>query len=147
MRILIADDHAVVRRGLRQILEREELMKLLIADDSQQVVSRLVRMAEEIAGVEIVGVAQDGAEALDLIHQADPDVAILDFRMPRRSGLEVLKIVKSRRPATRVLIVTNYASSPYRESCLAAGADFFFDKSREFEKVGETLTRLLEQCH
>src|SRR3989441_9735994 len=73
MRILIADDHAVVRRGLKEILASEHDM-------------------------DVVGEAKNGDEALELVRKLDWDVAVLDFSMPGRSGVELIKEIKRRHP-------------------------------------------------
>src|SRR5438046_283385 len=78
MRILIADDHAVVRRGLREILASEHDM-------------------------DVVGEAKNGDEALELVRKLDWDVAVLDFSMPGRSGVELIKEIKRRHPGRPVL--------------------------------------------
>ena len=122
-------------------------MRVLVADDSPEVLERLVAQLRGVPGIEGVHAARDGEEALGMFSQLQPDAVVLDLRMPKMSGLEVLKIVKTRRPATLVFILSNYAFSQYGEACLAANADFFFDKSREFEKVGETLARRIEEFH
>src|SRR5438046_10561679 len=80
MRILIADDHAVVRRGLKEILAAEHDM-------------------------DVVGEAKDGDEALELVRKLDWDVAVLDFSMPGRSGVELIKEIKRRHPGRTVLVM------------------------------------------
>ncbi len=120
-------------------------MKVLVADDSAEVLERLGSLLRETPGIASVHFARDGEEALDAFEKLQPDAIVLDFHMPKRNGLEVLKIVKARRPATLVFIITNYDFPRYRQSCLAAGANSFFDKSKELEKVRERLARRDEE--
>ena len=101
-------------------------------------------MLSEIEGIEIIGEAQDGIEARDRIPELKPDVLILDIRMPWRSGIDVLRDIKQSDPATKVIILTNYPYPQYRKKCMEEGADFFFDKSTEFEKVPEVIEQLLQ---
>ena len=82
-------------------------MKILIADDSLAVRQRLSEMLSEIEGVEISGEAGDGAEALELFEKYQPDAIILDIRMPKSSGIDVLKYVKEKHHETQVLILTS----------------------------------------
>ncbi len=114
-------------------------MKVLIADDSQIVRERLTTLLLEIEGLEVIGQAKDGLEARDAILEQNPDFVILDLRMPRRDGLDVLRDIKKNHPDIRVIILTNYPYPQYRRRCIEEGADFFFDKSSEFEKVIEVL--------
>ncbi len=100
-------------------------------------------MLSEIEGLEIIGEAQDGLEAKDSILELKPDVVILDLRMPWRNGLDVLRDIKESNPDIKVIILTNYPYPQYRRRCMEEGADYFFDKSSEFEKVPEVLAKLI----
>lgn len=119
-------------------------MKVFIADDSAAIVERLITMLSELPQVEIIGHAQDAREAIKAIRQLNPDVVILDIRMPGGSGIDVLKDIKSNKPTPVVIMLTNYPYPQYRKKCKALGADFFFDKSTEFEKVTKVLERLIQ---
>src|SRR5437764_11818681 len=101
-------------------------MRVLIADDSAVVVERLVTLLSELAEIEIVGEAQTCGEATERIRRLQPDVVILDIRMPDGSGIDVLETVKQSTPAPIVIMLTNFPYPQYREKCLRAGADFFF---------------------
>lgn len=97
IRIVIADDHAVVREGTRTLLERETDM-------------------------EVVGEAADGEEAISVIEKTKPDVAVLDISMPRLSGIEVTKRIKPHFPNMAILILTAYDNDEYVFALLEAGA-------------------------
>ncbi len=97
IRIIIAEDHAVVREGTRQLLEREPDLR-------------------------VVGEAPDGARAVELAERLNPDVAIVDISMPGMSGIEATKRIKELRPNTAVLILTAYDDDQYVFALLAAGA-------------------------
>lgn len=114
-----------------------ESMKLVIADDSSVVRERLKTMLSNLEDIETIGQAKDVGEAISSIEELKPDAVILDIQMPGGSGIEVLKQIKKEQPATVVIILTNYPYSQYRQECMAEGADFFFDKSLEFEKAIE----------
>jgi DNA-binding NarL/FixJ family response regulator len=104
LRILIADDHAVVRFGLKTILNGQE-------------------------GWQVVGEAASGAEALALALQLQPDVAVLDINMPGMSGLDALKAIKERLPATRVVILTLHYSMEWMQEIRRAGGKGYVSKS------------------
>jgi DNA-binding NarL/FixJ family response regulator len=115
-------------------------MRVLIADDSSVVRERLVSMLSECPDVEIVGVAKNAREAVEAIQDRRPDVAILDIRMPGGGGIRVLQEVKRTYPDLKVIMLTNYPYSQFRKKCFDAGADFFFDKSSEFENLPRVLS-------
>jgi len=117
-------------------------MKVLIADDSQIVRERLAYLLGDVEGVEIVGQAEDAVEGSNLAETLRPDVAILDVRMPRGSGLDVLRSIKRANPSATVIVLTNFVDPEARQLCLARGADYFFDKSIEFDKAVDVLRGL-----
>lgn len=118
------------------------MLTIYIVDDSKAMRERLAESVADIAGVVIAGQSGDPFEALDGIRKSHPDVVILDIRLPRRSGVEVLKDIKASPAAPVVIMVTNYPYRQYRQACMAAGADYFFSKLDEFEMIHETLSRL-----
>ncbi|MDD3275625.1 MAG: ATP-binding protein [Kiritimatiellales bacterium] len=118
-------------------------MNVLVADDSQPIRNRLVERLLRIDGVHVAA-AEDTAEALRQIETFRPDVAILDVRMPGGGGIKALGEIKARHPETTVMIMTNYPYAQYRRKCLDAGADFFFDKSTEFEKMAATIQEMMK---
>lgn len=120
-------------------------MRVLIADDSRAVLERLADLLGEVPGVQLAGKAKDGAEAIHSIVKTSPDVVILDLQMPGSSGLEVLRTIRRSHPSMCVLICTNYPYAQYREECIAAGANYFLDKSAEFERIPEILRELTKK--
>ena len=114
---------------------------VFIADDSLIVREHLVTMLEELAGIEIVGQAENVAEAISAIRILKPDAVILDIRMPGGSGIDVLQNIKQDDSAVLVIVLTNYPYPVYRQKCLQAGADFFLDKSTEFDQIPELFER------
>jgi len=119
-------------------------LKVLIADDSIEVRERLVGMLSELQGVEIVGQAQNVNEAIIGIRNLRPSVVILDVRMPDGTGINVLQAIKQNQFAPVVIVLTNYPYLQYRKKCTEAGADWFFDKSTEFNKIPQVF-KLLTQ--
>ena len=117
-------------------------LKVFISDDSATVRERLVTMALDLPGVAVVGQAEDVPGSLDAIRQTRPDVVILDIRMPGGNGIKVLRAVKKMNPAPAVIMLTNYAYAQYRKKYEKAGADFFLDKSTEFDKLPQALEQV-----
>jgi two-component system, NarL family, response regulator LiaR len=104
IRILIADDHTLVREGTRERLEREE-------------------------DFEVVGEAADGEEAVRLANQLKPNVAIMDIAMPNLNGIEATKRIKASQPATAVLVLSAYDNDQYIYAVLEAGANGYLLKN------------------
>jgi DNA-binding NarL/FixJ family response regulator len=118
IRVMLADDHAVVRKGIREFLE-------------------------ESGDVEVIVEADDGAEALRLVEEHQPDVAVLDIRMPEVTGVEATRQIKNRFPQVRVLILTAYDDDPYVFALLQAGADGYVLKTAS----GDELVRAVYTVH
>ena len=93
-------------------------------------------------GIEIVGQAQRGDEAVGSIRKLKPDVVILDIRMSGGNGIEAFQRIKKENPDITVIMFTNYPYSQYKKKCMEAGADFFLDKSIEFDEIPEIFKTL-----
>ena len=117
-------------------------MKVLVVDDSALVRQRLVEMISTLAGVEQVETAASASDARRAIEVRVPDLVVLDIHMPGRSGLDVLDAVPADDPVTTI-VLTNDATPQWRRACLQAGADFFFDKSAEFQHAADLIERLV----
>jgi two-component system response regulator NreC len=103
-RILLADDHLIVRQGLRALLERD--------------------------GLEVIGEAADGHEAVRLADDLHPDVAILDFAMPLLNGLDAAKEIRRRSPKTRTILLTVHTEDHYVLEALQAGVSGYVVKTQ-----------------
>jgi CheY-like chemotaxis protein len=112
---------------------------VLVIDDSAVVRSRLVRLLEDLGDI-VVDEMDDAPEAVDAVIRRRPDAVILDIRLRTGSGLDVLEEIKRQPSPPLVIMLTNHASDHHRRWCERHGADFFFDKTREFEKVLEVLS-------
>ncbi|MFH1674333.1 MAG: response regulator transcription factor [Pseudomonadota bacterium] len=114
-------------------------MKVFIVDDSRIVCDGLKKMIEGMEEVEIAGTAENAQDATRFITELKPNVVILDIRLPGHSGLEVLKDIREKKLPIKVIILTNYPYPQYRKKCKELGAEYFFDKVTEIEKVRDTL--------
>jgi DNA-binding NarL/FixJ family response regulator len=125
-------------------MENEPGKRVVLVDDSSMVRERLVGLISELPGVTIVGQAAGAAEAIAEIRRLRPDVVVLDISIPGGNGLQVLATIKAETPAPTVIMLTNFAHEQYRRRCFELKADYFFDKSREFEKVLDVLQEITE---
>lgn len=118
-------------------------MKVFVVEDSLVVRGRLVAMLGETQQVEVVGESDNPADAVSGILCLRPDVVVLDIKLSGGSGIEVLKQIRQRAPSITTIMFSNYADPGYRQRYLAAGANYFFDKSGEFEKVRDVIKHLI----
>ncbi|MDI6767299.1 MAG: response regulator transcription factor [Bacteroidota bacterium] len=117
-------------------------MKIFIVDDSHIVRARLMIIFGELPGIEIVGQAGTATDAKNMIPKVMPDVVILDIKLPDGSGIDVLQKIKNEHPHIIVIMLTNYPYQQFREESIKAGADYFFDKSKDFDEAIEVLEKL-----
>jgi len=118
------------------------MLKVFIADDSDVLRGRVIDLLSELPNVKVIGQARNGVEAASSVYILKPDVVILDIRMAEGNGISALKDIKQYDIAPVVIMFTNYPNSQYKKKCLENGADFFFDKSTEFEDLIETCKNL-----
>jgi DNA-binding NarL/FixJ family response regulator len=116
-------------------------LRVIIVEDSAIIRSRLMESLAEIPNIEVVGEVETEAAALAAMSDRPWDAAVLDLQLKQGTGLGLLKALARgvRPPNAKVIVFTNYAFPQYRERSLALGADFFFDKAREFHRVREVL--------
>lgn len=107
--VLIADDHGVVREGLRTMLERE--------------------------GMQVVGEATTGQQTVALTRELSPDVVLLDIRMPDGDGLRALEAIKAGQPEVSVVMLTTYANPGYLARAVAAGAAGYLTKETDPDRI------------
>ena len=132
-------------RLLQSIMEKAGSIKLLIADDSALLRGCLMDAVSRFPEFRIVDEVTDARQAVESVVRHKPDVVILDIQMPGGSGIEVLESIKQHQPSPVVIMFTNYPYPQYRTKCMETGADFFFDKSLEFDALIETLKNLAFQ--
>ena len=114
IRILIVDDHAVVREGLRTFLELQD-------------------------GLEVVGEAGDGAEAITTAERVRPDVVLMDLVMPRLDGVDAMRELRTRVPGARVIILTSFADDDRLLPALRAGAAGYLLKNVEPQELARAI--------
>ena len=111
------------------------MKKLLVVDDSELIRSRLVGLLRGIPGIKEVSTAGTLGQTLYSASHFLPDLVILDLNLPDGNGVKAIPLLKRMAPSMRVAVLTNDVGDYVGERCRQAGADWFFDKSTEFEKV------------
>lgn len=120
---------------------------MFIVDDSPVIRERLREMLAEIENVTVVGDAVDVPTAQQGIEAMNPDVAIVDIRMPGGSGIDVVRSLKRGRPGGPSFIMyTNYGLPQYRQASADAGADFFFDKATDSQRLADAIRMLAKRA-
>lgn len=120
------------------------MKKVFLAEDSAMIRERLIEMINEIGGFEVVGEAATFDEAVSGIIKSRPDIAIFDVQLAKGSGIDALAAAKRRQPALRGIVLTNYATPQHEKASIDAGAEYFLDKTSDFEKIVEILQSMKE---
>ena len=116
-RIVLADDHAIVREGLKRILDAAE-------------------------GFEVVGEAADGAQVMQRVREVDFDLLVLDLSMPGRSGMELIKLVKAEKPRLRILVLSMHQEMQYAVRAIKSGASGYLTKESAPAELEQALRKI-----
>ena len=116
--VLLADDHPVVRNGMRNLIEAETEFF-------------------------VVGEAEDGLQAVQLVEELTPDIVIIDMMMPRLNGLEAIRQIKSRFPNTQCIVLSMQSADPYIVQALKAGASGYILKDSAPDEVIKAIQQVL----
>lgn len=119
IRVVLADDHALVRQGITRFLE-------------------------EAGEIVVVAEAEDGERALELVAEYKPDMAILDIRMPKLSGLDLARRIRAEHPQVKILVLTAYDDDPYVFALLKAGVDGYILKTADSTQLIQAVRQIME---
>ena len=114
VKIMIADDHSLIREGLKNLLELE-------------------------GDIEVVAEAEDGMQCLDKLEYITPDVLLLDINMPKKNGLEVLRVLKDRKSKVKVLVLTVHNETEYLMKAVDIGIDGYVLKDSESAELKKAI--------
>ncbi|HEY1775168.1 MAG TPA: response regulator transcription factor [Solirubrobacteraceae bacterium] len=117
-------------------------IRVVIADDQRVVRDGLAMLIGLIEGIEVVGAAADGVEALELARSEHPDVVLMDLRMPRMEGAQATREIRATLPGTQVLVLTTYADDESLFPALQAGAHGYLTKDASAEEIAEAIRAL-----
>lgn len=121
-------------------------MKVFVVEDSPAIRERLIEMIEASGSCFVVGEADNYADAIAGIARTQPHVGIFDIKLvSARNGIEVLIEARRLVPELRSIVMSNYATPQYVKASADAGADYFLDKSADFERITGILSRMLAE--
>jgi len=133
-----------------------EPVRVLLADDQRLVRESLATLLGLLGGIRLVATASDGEEALALAAEHQPDVVLMDLRMPRMGGIEATRLLRERQPAVRVIALTTYADDESVLGALRAGARGYLTKDASSDDIhaailtvagGDATLDPAVQCH
>jgi DNA-binding NarL/FixJ family response regulator len=127
------------RVGAEGVPGAERPARVLVADDQTVVREGIVMLLGLLPGIEVVGAAADGAEALRLVGERAPDVVLMDLRMPRMDGVEATRRIRAEHPATEVVVLTTYADDDSLFPALRAGARGYLTKDAGGEEIARAI--------
>lgn len=117
---------------------------ILIVDDNEKYVERLIDLLQETGNTGRIRAVHNYNDAVRIIPMEKPQVVLLDMNMPGKSGIEVLRYIRSEGWDCKVIVITNHSNDSYRKLCLEVGADLFLDKSRDFEQIPSIVEKMIE---
>lgn len=120
-------------------MTERDTLRVVLADDQTVVREGLVTLLGLLPGIEVVGAASDGVDAVRLVAEREPDVLLVDLRMPRCDGVEATRRVRTEFPRTEVVVLTTYADDESVLGALQAGARGFLTKDADAESIARAL--------
>ena len=120
-------------------------MKVLLADDSELILETLQEMLSAFKQVNIVASCKNGIETLESLRTLNPDLAIIDIKMPGLNGLEVISEIRKENKAVKLMVLTFHSSDYNRQMSIEAGADYFFSKADDFEKIAGIVEQMVRE--
>jgi DNA-binding NarL/FixJ family response regulator len=117
IRIVMADDHAIVREGLKRIVS-------------------------EVPDMQVVGEAADGAQVLKCVREIEFDLLVLDLSMPGRSGMELIKQIRSEKPRLRMLVLSMHQEQQYAVRAIKSGANGYLNKESATDQLAQAIRKI-----
>jgi DNA-binding NarL/FixJ family response regulator len=121
------------------------ILKVIVIDDSPVIVDRLQKILDDVSCAEIAGIASTIEAGFQLIQEQRPHVVIMEIHVGRKTSnttIGLLHLVKKVYPEMKVIMFTNMTDLRYRDTCFAFGADYFFDKSNDADRIPVVLSDL-----
>jgi len=127
--------------------QAEQPLRVFLVEDSPVIRERLAESISSLTDVEVVGDADTESGAIAALQRTPCDAVVLDLQLKHGHGFNVLKSLRGPaiHPRITVIVLTNFTSSQYRDRSIQIGADYFFDKAREYDRVCDVLEDLAQR--
>ncbi|MFJ3672890.1 response regulator [Streptomyces sp. NPDC090106] len=122
----------------------ERTARVVVADDQAMIREGIVLLLGLLPGIEVVGTARDGDEAVRQVAELAPDVVLMDLRMPRCDGVEATRRIRAEHPGTQVVVLTTFADDDSLFPALRAGARGYLTKDAGGEEIGRAVLSVLD---
>ena len=122
--------------------EKRSKIVILIVDDNLLFTERMIDILHELNNIRYINVASDYNEACRIVKHEMPDLVLLDINLPGKNGIDFLRLIKEENKKCTVVMLTNHSDDYYRQLCKQIGADHFLDKSNDFARVPEIVSRI-----
>ncbi len=123
-------------------MSHDKSLSILVIDDSEIIRERIIEIICRIKKNITIFHADNFREGLKQFISSPPEIIILDIQLKDGDGMDLLNIIKSRSPNTHVIILTNYPFPVFKDYCIKYGAEYFLDKSNDFEKLQEVISKI-----
>lgn len=120
-----------------------EKCTVVLADDTPEIRTLLRLMLEDQGEIEVVGEAGDGAEAVKIVTELQPNALVLDLAMPVMDGFEAIPKVRRNAPETKIIVLSGFDRTAMSDRALSLGADFYYEKGMSFFELAE---KVMETC-
>jgi DNA-binding NarL/FixJ family response regulator len=127
--------HVNTSRSVVETKADDSKIEVFLVEDSSIIRDRLIALLNGIPGIAVTGCAEDADSAVTAILSTQPHAVVLDLQLKGSSGIDVLRSLRNANSGVTVIVLTNYATAAYRKRCLDSGAQFFLDKTNEFESL------------
>src|SRR5471030_182384 len=128
-------------------MQTQRTSPVFIVDDSPLIRTRLAEMISAMRGMRVAGEAASASEAITGIKRTQPDSVLLDLNLMGRTGLDVMRAIRSHSPGIVFVVLTNHSEPQYRQASLEAGAAYFLDKTSELGCVSAVLAEISATRH
>ncbi|HEY8389034.1 MAG TPA: response regulator [Parasegetibacter sp.] len=117
-------------------------ISVLIVDDNSNFIKRMIGIIVELENINFVHTASNYEEALNMLRREHHDLVLLDINLPSKSGIKLLEAIREASWNCKVVMLSNYSGDSYRQHCTGLGANYFLDKTIDFELVPDILNSI-----
>lgn len=122
---------------------KNTVFRILLIENSEMVGTRILDLLSTIPSLELLGQSKTLRNGLQVCESTNPDIVMLDINLPDGSGISLIKELKTRWPQICIIMLTNSSNEFYRSKCAELGAAFFLDKTTDFPRIIEIVSKII----